>query len=544
MKKLKFYYIIGLFILLSSGCGKDFLDINKDPYAARNYNLGQMLTQSELHLANFYGFGGVGFGQVLATWVHHGNCRANSYVLQTDSYQVETPWENIYTGALEDLKIIIEKGTEEGNMIYVGIAKILKAQLFSLLVDMYGNVPFSQANNFLEYPKPIYDKGEDIYKQLFPLIDEAIADLQNTTAANKFTPGENDIYYGGDPSRWIRYAKTMKLKLYNTVRNVSGIYNEAEVNALLNDDIINNIEDDFQCIYYPITDPEARNPGYSTEYDDANSWFFVSPWFYETLMGFRSDIFRGIADPRMPYYWFNQLGGGREPDNAPEYWHGDFVTKIFGSDGPNANSDINNSHTVYGIYPIGGRYDDGQGGTVDRNSGTGAAPQRILCYYDVLYIRAELAQVGKTSENARDLLEQAIHASFAKVDWVVEHSGTNQNVPVLAGTYDDYLNAVMEEYDAEDEDGKLEIIMTQKWIANFGSTVECYNDYRRTGYPVMYDPNTHVFANGPDGHADFTSVSRGYANSFPYPENDQLLNANSPEQKNINDASGKVFWAK
>ena len=49
------------------------------------------------------------------------------------------------------------------------------------------------------------------------------------------------------------------------------------------------------------------------------------------------------------------------------------------------------------------------------------------------------------------------------------------------------------------DDKKMQVIMTQKWIQSFGNGVEAYNDYRRTGYPILWDPSNNNMA--PNGFA-------------------------------------------
>jgi hypothetical protein len=264
------------------------------------------------------------------------------------------------------------------------------------------------------------------------------------------------------------------------------------------------------------------------------------------MNGNNPNIFTDIQDPRIPYYWFNQLAPGEDPDNEPEYRDGRFITNIFGSDGPNHNNDVNNSETVLGFYPCGGHYDDGLGGQAltGQADGAGDIPQRLLTKYDMLFIRAELAQAGLTTEDSRNLLSLGIDASFEKIQDYIASTSAAQSIPDIYETeaHTAYRDSVLVEFDNADSEKQMEIIMTQKWIAAFGTTLESYNDYRRTGYPVMYDPNTHVLVNGPDGHADYTSSSRTYPLSIPWPADDLAANPNAPRQKNPSLEASRVFW--
>ena len=89
--------------------------------------------------------------------------------------------------------------------------------------------------------------------------------------------------------------------------------------------------------------------------------------------------------------------------------------------------------------------------------------------------------------------------------------------------------------------------MTEKWIASFGNSINQYADYRRTGYPVLFDPNNASMAPGgfvtpPDGFAATVPVKcvNQYPRSLPWPSDELSSNTNAPSQKNP--ATYKLFW--
>jgi hypothetical protein len=163
-------------------------------------------------------------------------------------------------GVLQNLEDIIAKSTEAGNLVYAGIAKILKAYTYSVAVDVFGDVPYSEANKLkagILHPK--FDDDASIYESLFPLINEGIADLNNTTAPNNQEPGADDLMYGGDVDLWIKAANTIKLKLYTQIRKVKNV--SAEVNALISGgNLISNTSESFLVPYGPNGATDDRNP--------------------------------------------------------------------------------------------------------------------------------------------------------------------------------------------------------------------------------------------------------------------------------------------
>lgn len=543
MKKIKILFLT--FLVLGISSCDEWLDINTDPNSPTEPSIEQLLPTILYDMAddlsNRYG----GIGSLCATYTHQQCTRQNydQYGVIGADYPVTTYWQDLYSGPLMDIRVLNNLAEETDNLIYAGIAKILKGFIYSQMVDMWGDIPYSEATTPGNV-NPVFDDDEEIYADLFNLIDEGIADLQNTESENIKVPGSDDLVYGGDVSKWLKMANTLKLKLYNQVR-LTSLYNQSAVNALLTGDLI-EAGDDFMVPFGNTSAPENRHPAFVDEYIGAQIGLYISPWLFEIMSGLNPRIFNGISDPRIPYYWVNQLTDDDSPENPPEYKNGNFVSIYFGSNGINRDHAGRATFTMVGIYPCGGKYDDGTGGgPLGGSDGTGAAPQRLITYADRLFIETELMQVGNISGSARDKFEEALNAAMEQVDMVVAMVQPNQDVPALSGTdaANDFINDVLQAYDAANADKKLEIIMTQKWIATFGSHIDQYTDYRRTGYPVMFDPNSNngVQSGGPDGSGSVpTNADRGYPLSLPYDDDELTLNTNAPEQKVLSQA--RVFW--
>src|SRR5690606_5356869 len=86
----------------------------------------------------------------------------------------------------------------------------------------------------------------------------------------------------------------------------------------------------------------------------------VSPWLYEIMKGYNTSILNGVEDPRIPYYFYNQMTADDPAHPDVEYRDGGFVSKYFGSQGANRGKNLQDYVTLFGIYPVGGRYDDGK----------------------------------------------------------------------------------------------------------------------------------------------------------------------------------------
>ncbi|MBL0356197.1 MAG: SusD/RagB family nutrient-binding outer membrane lipoprotein [Chitinophagaceae bacterium] len=554
IRNKKILYILAASLVLFGTACKKFLDVNQnvnDPVAVPTSTL---LSTAELNLGNNLSYGGL--SGHLAVYMHQMSTRETANQYGVRGATLDGIWGGFFDQTLPDLDVIIKQATTEDNMIYAGIAKILKAYTYSQIVDVWGDVPYTDFNKFKEGVKqPAFDDDATIYPKLLAMLDEGIADIQNTTAKNPSKPAGTDVIYKGNTANWIKAANTIKLKLYTQIRKVQNV--STEVNALLAAPatLINSNAESFLLPYGPLGATDDRNPGFG-DYTATQRSNHVSPWFYEILKGYNQNIFTGIADPRTKYYIYNQLTPAAAAQSNTEYRDGAFVSIYFGSTGPYRDGNQQNSISVFGIYPVGGRYDAGTGGVAGANSGTGAAPYRFITYADRLFLEAELINAGVATGDARTVFNNALKASMSQIDYVITtYVKTTQTVPVLAtsAAATTYINDIMALYDAATTERQLEYIITEKWLSSVGSSVDQYADYRRTGYPILFDPGDPLMAPGGkvqppvDGNPFVNPqlevpVARGvnFPQSLPWSQSELDLNGNAPDQKQPD--IYKIFW--
>ncbi len=548
------FIAVSVLAIVGTGC-KKFLDVNKNPNSPTpsSVQLSMVLSAAERNISNNLALGS-GMGNTMAVYVHQQTGRVGA-----DRYGAGAQgWDGLYA-AISNLNVIITRGTAEKRFKYVGISKILKAYAFSILVDVYGDVPFSEFDQFeAGITQPKFDKGATIYPKLFTLLDEGIADLNNTTI-NPSVPGADDYIYKGNVTNWIKAANTIKLKLYTQVRLVQDV--RSQVSALLASPttLINSQAESFMMPYGPIGATDDRHPAFGDYNATQRGGQLFSPWLYEIMKGVNPNILTNAVDPRIPYYIYNQktpIGGSNGiPENCTEYRDGGFITIVFGSTGPCRDGSNSQTYSLLGIYPAGGRYDQGLGQSINsigpQNSGTGALPHQFLTYADRLYLEAELIQTGLVTGNARAVFSKALDESFGQVDHVITNfvkpgsAGASQTVPAISTlpATTTYKAAVLALFDAGSDAKKLEYIMTEKWINRIENPVDSYSDYRRTGYPVLFAPapeGTVSSVTPPNGPAIPVSNDRKYPWSLPFNLNELQLNSNAPPQKVPE--SFKVFW--
>lgn len=502
--------LILLLLMLSTGmmaCKKQ-LDINQNPNAVTESNItAELILPNALQAVGAQTAVGnrtadddayaAGYGW-LANWMGHFS-PSGSYNPSTEesTYNItntfqETRWPGIYN-TLFDLDNVEKKAAGSGLSFYRGIAIIMKAHLFQFLVDMYGNVPYSQAFKPLEFPSPAYDKAEDIYNDLQVKLDTAISIMNTVTVTSE---GDIDIVYGGDTDLWKRLANTIKLRLLirQTELNPNPAAELAKIKA--NGGVLQSGEGAEVHLGY-VNDVGRQNPFYSAygllpAGTQANEYYRANAYIISVL--------RNSSDPRMAYFF----------SPAP-------ATGLF-------------TGTVYGSNP-----DVEYSGDRTSNIGSGLVkapeqPQWVVSSVESMFLQAEAVARGWDigfAGTPQEAYEQAVTESFT---WL----GVLDVEPDAATTYLTESNIAKWSNAGTSVDAIVKFIVKQKYIALIGiNPLEVWNDYRRLGVPE----DIPLSVNPARG-------SRTIPNRLLYPQTELAVNsANVLAQGEINPYT-KIFWDK
>jgi len=230
--KTKYLNIVLAVVILfgATSCEQFFEDKIASPNNPSQVSPNLLLTN--VQVATFASFAGQLARQSGIMTQHIAGTSAGSQTVEVANYVITeltngNEWNAIYTGAITNSRIIIDEHGAE-NPYYRGIARILKVLNAHTASDLWGDVPFSQAASGLSGDlNPAYDAQEDLYDEnnpsgFFAELDAAIADLSVAPADNARLPGSDDLIYGGDVSRWITLAHSLKARLYNHLSEADG----------------------------------------------------------------------------------------------------------------------------------------------------------------------------------------------------------------------------------------------------------------------------------------------------------------------------------
>ncbi len=571
MKILKNILFLSVMVFGFTTCDMTDLDLQDDPNAVSpdQASINDLYNNIQLDFNDFYsGTWGVGG---LARMVNLTGGFTYNDVFSPTSFNFV--WGEAYAVLFPDIDALIALDAEGGFGTHTASAKIMKAYAMCALVDMFGDIPYSEIGQGTDIISPNRDDGASVYAAADALLTEAIATLES---ADVFSPVASDIYYGGDRGKWAALAKTLQLRNAVVTKLAGG--SGGTVTKIVNDgDFISSTDGDFQFQYGTNRDnPNSRHWMYNDAYENSDATYMSN--YYMWLMA-EEKVDAGdnfVVDPRIRFYFYRQVASSIvDNDNVYSCIHTDrpdepedFLPAHYAAVDPNlpycvatengyyGRDHMNGSgippdgpiRTVWGVYPAGGLFDDNsfiltQNGGTDGGLGGGIAPIMLASYVD--FMRAEAALTMGTGEDAKQLMMDGIQKSIDKVisskSLVPGQMSRIFNHPVLGeisveAFYVDstarngiqpYMDYVSAEFDAADADEQLSIVMREYMIALWGNGLEAYNNYRRTGKPNRIAPTTDA-------------NSGTFLYSAWYPSDHVNLNANAVQKDN--QVINKVFW--
>jgi hypothetical protein len=396
-------------------------------------------------------------------------------------------WTDLYANATNFNNLITMSSKDGSLSSFQAIGMIMKAWDFEQLVDNFGDVPYTQAFQPSSILFPAYDKGSAIYADLAKQLDAAIV----LAGKGGTSPGASDIMFGGNMTKWIQTAQTLKLRLAITESNITGskpfitdlpaagsAYLDAD--ATINPGYVNAVN--------------QQNPFWANFVKDANGNAAANSNVYRAN-AFAISFLKNLNDPRLGQIFSLAIPVGSPSTATPSVYYGN----VYGD-----NVNIKGTANVSGAGP-------GLAVSVSQSALFISASESYL-------LQAEAVQLNWISGNTvAALYQKGVEADFvylglttAQADtYVGNHPVGTDNTQIIYQKYITFMNG----YDS----------------------FEAYNNYRRTGLPNL--PSS----------VDPAALSKTLPTRLYYPLTEQQTNTNNYNAaggNTINPFTTKIFWAK
>ncbi|MEQ9303084.1 MAG: SusD/RagB family nutrient-binding outer membrane lipoprotein, partial [Marinoscillum sp.] len=290
MKKV---LIFGLVVFASFAC-EDLTELNKDIKNPEVVPSGALFANATKDLVDFMTSPSVNvnnFRLWAQFWAQTTYADESNYILNERNVNGNS-WNTLYAEVIRDLKdakaLIAEDGnlTDGAKATQTAMAEVLEIYCFHILVDLFGDIPYSEA--FTDAVVPKYDDDATIYADLKARLDAAIPSLSGTSGM-----GDYDLIYGGDADMWAAFANSLKLKL--AVR----LGDQAMAQAAASAGVFTSNADNFALAYQAST--PNTNPLWVSLVQSGRSDYVAA----STVV----DPMKDLNDPRLPFYFKDQVGG-------------------------------------------------------------------------------------------------------------------------------------------------------------------------------------------------------------------------------------------
>ncbi len=444
MKIYKSLFLFSLLLLLSA-CTKDFGEINTNPNPTEPDSVDPKLQFSYvLNRASSARFDQWRGNLIYCSqWAQQlsGDWEPDRYNTTNEDW-LSAWWNMSYLRIGKDVEDLITT-TEDGSNLQ-SMAIIFKVFFFQKLTDMYGDIPYAEANKGAVFTQPKFDDQQDIYNAFIGELKGAINNLD----AGKDQVGSADILFAGDVSKWKKFGNSLLLRIAMRISNVDPDLAQEVGNLALTNGVMTSHED-IAFISFSGSNTDGKN---------ANG---VGEVFQD--FGVTGHLFR-YSDELVNFVINN--------DDPRE----DNLMETYRNDGSIDNTVGSGNHL--------GRPNGIPTGT---NDFVFAQPRRdVIVTYDspaiymsfaeVEFLRAEAILLNWVSGDVQEAYESGVYAACQQLSLY----------PNAEPIDDDDIEDYLEENDIEyDPSRAKEQINTQKWIALLFDGFEAYANYRRSGFPQL-----------------------------------------------------------
>lgn len=363
----------------------------------------------------------------------------DTYAIRPDN--INGYWSGLYSGGLEDLATILQQTDAKTSPGLVAPALVIKSWTFGAMTDIWGDLPYSEANTGDVTKPPKYDRQQDIYTG----IDADLKAASDMLVAGAKTYGTADLLYKGTATsyqNWKKFANSLRLRYAMRLSKVDPATAKTRAAAAVAAGVFTSNADNAVLVY----------PGDGTN----NSPIWSN---YQT----RDDqhVSKTLIDVLKSLY----ITVGSSADTT-------FDPRLAVYAEPIASSP---SKPLYVGAPNGLQDDDAISIGINNTSRLGAAwrqpatPAILMTYAEVAFDEAEAAARGWISGDPATFYNAGITASMQY-----------NKIPDAVTTA--YLASPRVKYDAAKG---LDQIALQRWIALFQEGTEAYSEYRRTNVPNL-----------------------------------------------------------
>ncbi len=301
MKKTK-YIILGCVFIISLSSCKKWLDVNTDPDNPNNHSV---LIQNRVPwIEHFYQYtsGVTNYRTSLQAGVYYSTTGAGSSFSTTwhcSSANSTTPYQTWFIEVSSNVVDLYNSAREKGAYHYMAVADVFNALGYMEMLDLYGEMPYTEAGSGNPSPKP--DDGKTIYNGCMNHLNEAISLFNKTQEVGAPALSAGDLWNNGDINKWIKLCWGLKARYMLKVSKKTDLFNADSILYCLSQGPQSNADNtvgpgfnNTDVTDYLYGDPVVTNGNF--DYAAYGNSIRISGYYYNLLTNMHGS---GVVDPRM-----------------------------------------------------------------------------------------------------------------------------------------------------------------------------------------------------------------------------------------------------
>ena len=303
MKKIKYIIALSCLLILSTTSCKDWLDVNVDPDSPNNKSALVSNRLPWIQKFYMYSAGVTNMRTACQAGVYYSNNGNNNALAVTwacKAGSTTTPYQTWFVESAANLNDLYDKAEQEGAYHYMAAANVLHALGFMQMLDLYGEMPYTEALG--ASPSPAYDDGKTIFNGCIAKLDAAIElfSKNQEVGATPFSAG--DMWNNGNVEKWLKLCYGLKARYLLKLSKKTDLFNaDLILDCLTKAPQSNNDNTQVRCYNSPsdvkdylLEDPIMTNGNW--DYVAYGSNQRISQYYYNLLTNMRNS---GVEDPRM-----------------------------------------------------------------------------------------------------------------------------------------------------------------------------------------------------------------------------------------------------
>jgi hypothetical protein len=509
MKRIYIFLLLLGSLTGISSCDKDFEQVNTNPVLATTLDPSYLFSNAQFTAAVPTLMYPSPIVQQIVTPFSGVNEGGNHNVVYDPN--INANFNTLFTAGNGPVVLLTDvinqtKANAARSNLY-NMARIMKAYVFQVLVDTYGDVPYTQAGQgFIQgINLPKYDDQKVIYADLLNELDQATKALDATKAVETA-----DLFYKGNVAQWKRLGNSLLLRTAMRYSKVDAAKAQQYVTIAVAGGVMQSNADNALIAFNSTFNSPNANTFQGTE---RGNYYLGKPFV---------DYLKNTADPRLTViavkYDFpaNPLATAGTEDVTPLDQQG--IPMGYNE------STITNDPNYPGKSGAAWKYSQLNRRTVAKID----APEFFITYAQTQLLMAEAVQRGWAPGTAATFYNAGVRAHMDQMkqyDVVATISTASQDAYLLANPFNPGT--------------ALQQINTQYWIASFLNGAEGWANFRRSGFPAL-TPN-------PYPNSD-PSVKGDFIHRLVYPVREQSVNtANYNEavaRMGADNLATRIFWDK